>query len=293
MDLKSLRVFLSLCETLSLTRTAAQLHMSLSAVSRVLQKLEDDLGCRLLERDNRNVRLTAAAADAQRSARLMVEEWLSLQQRLRGDLAAISGELSIYCSVTASHSVLAPVLERFRAAHPAVDIQLRTGDQADAIARVLAGTDDLGIAAQPRALPARLAYRALRETPLVFIAPLRPGPLDEWLPRGGSRRKVPWEQLPFIVPARGATKERLDAWLKSQRLKPRVYAQVAGHEAIVAMVALGLGVGLVPELVLESAPAAADVRLLSPRLPPMTIGLCALRQRLDVPAVKRFWECAG
>jgi LysR family positive regulator for ilvC len=56
---------------------------------------------------------------------------------------------------------------------------------------------------------------------------------------------------------------------------------------------LGFGVGVVPEIVLDSAPAAADVRRLPQRLlPGLVIGLCALRQRLESPIVSRFWECA-
>jgi LysR family transcriptional regulator, positive regulator for ilvC len=294
MDIRALKVFLSVCETLSFTRTSEQLHMSLSAVSRSLQRLEESLGCRLLERDNRNVRLTTSAVVARGFARRVVDDWEQLRFELGCDTPALTGELSIYCSVTASHSVLAPVLERFRAHFPHVEILLRTGDQADAIGRALAGTDDIAVAALPDTLPARLEFMSLYQSPLVFIAPLRAGPLDDLLPQERAGADIDWARLPFIVPERGATKERLDGWFRHRRLRPRIYAQVAGHEAIVAMVALGLGVGVVPEVVLAAAPGMSAVRRIAvDDAPlPLTIGLCALRQRLDNPLVRALWDCA-
>jgi len=294
MDIRTLKVFLSVCETLSFTRTSDQMHMSLSAVSRALQRLEAELGCRLLERDNRNVRLASAAIVVRDFARRAVDDWEQLRLQLGREASALAGELSVYCSVTASHSVLAPVLERFRAHYPQIEILLRTGDQADAIGRVLAGSDDIAVAALPEILPARLEFVALHESPLVFIAPMRPSPLDDYLQLGGVIATADWARLPFVVPERGATKERLDVWFKRRRLRPRIYAQVAGHEAIVAMVALGLGVGVVPEIVLEAAPGMSAVRRIPVDDPPLplTIGLCALRQRLDSPLVRALWECA-
>jgi LysR family positive regulator for ilvC len=70
---------------------------------------------------------------------------------------------------------------------------------------------------------------------------------------------------------------------------------VAGHEAIVAMVSLGLGVGIAPELVVEAsglAPRVSEVALPA-GLPPLTIGLCSLKQRLLSPLVKSLWDVAG
>ncbi len=60
MDIRSLTVFLSVADTLSFSRSAEQLHMSVSAVSRTVARLEDELGKPLLERDRRRVSLTPA-----------------------------------------------------------------------------------------------------------------------------------------------------------------------------------------------------------------------------------------
>ena len=101
--------------------------------------------------------------------------------------------------------------------------------------------------------------------------------------------------FPFIVPERGVTKDMLDAWFRKRGVRPKIYAQVAGHEAIVAMVSLGLGIGIAPQLVIQASGMANRVRQIevADGLPPLTIGLCSLRQRLASPLVKSLWDVAG
>jgi LysR family positive regulator for ilvC len=292
MDLRSLTVFLTVAETLNFSRSGELLHLSVSAVSRTIQRLEDELGQPLLERDRRSVRLTAAGRDFREYAQRSVADWQQMRRKLGKD-GELSGEVSLYCSVTASHSVLAPILEAFRASYPAVDIMLHTGDQADGIDRALSGQDDLAVSGRPAVLSPRMEFLPLMESPMRFCVPAadcqvrsmvrdKPGELD-------------WSALPLIVPERGVTKDMLDEWLSERGIRPRIYAQVAGHEAIVAMVALGLGVGIAPELVIESSGMVDRVDFLAVdrELPPLEVGLCSLKQRLLSPLVRSFWDVAG
>ncbi|MDZ7854240.1 MAG: LysR substrate-binding domain-containing protein [Halomonas sp.] len=73
---------------------------------------------------------------------------------------------------------------------------------------------------------------------------------------------------------------------------PRIYAQVAGHEAIVSMVGLGFGVGVVPRIVLDTSPLAERVRVLpvKPELPHYDVGLCVLERRLKSPLIRALWD---
>jgi LysR family positive regulator for ilvC len=86
----------------------------------------------------------------------------------------------------------------------------------------------------------------------------------------------------------------LDTWLERRGSKPRIYAQVAGHEAIVAMVGLGLGVGIAPELVIQASGMAARVTPVPvwEPLPPLDVGLVSLTARLADPRVKSLWSVA-
>ncbi len=171
MDARSLHTFLTLADTLSFSRTAEQRHLSLSAVSRALQRMEGEVGQRLLERDKRTVRLTPAGERYRDYAISTLAEWQRLLGELRPDSGDLRGEVRVYCSVTASYSVLSPILEQFRRDFPRIEILLHTGDYADAAARVQSGQEDIAVAALPDKVAAALEYQTLQLSPLQFIAP--------------------------------------------------------------------------------------------------------------------------
>lgn len=296
MDTRSLSVFLSVADTLNFSRSGELLHMSVSAVSRTVQRLEEELGQPLLERDNRRVSLTSAGREFREYARHVMAEWQQLKRKLGSD-AELAGEVSLYCSVTATYSVLAPILEAFRQAHPAVEIMMHTGDQADGVGRILDGQDDIAVSGRPVQLPARMEFLPLLESPLHFCMPAAECTVREQVLAGRTTESsgLDWSEIPLIVPERGITKEILDGWFAERAIRPNIYAQVAGHEAIVAMVSLGLGVGIAPRLVIEAGGMTAGVSEipLQDGLPPLSVGLCSLGQRLANPLVRSFWEVAG
>ena len=77
-------------------------------------------------------------------------------------------------------------------------------------------------------------------------------------------------------------------------MRPDIYAQVSGNEAIVSMVSLGFGIAVVPLLVVQNSPIADKIQVLQvkPELEPFTIGLCALKRKLRNPLIRAFWELA-
>tara|TARA_R110000823_G_scaffold295738_6_gene415718 strand:+ start:48214 stop:49119 length:906 start_codon:yes stop_codon:yes gene_type:complete len=294
METRELQVFLSVAETFNFSRSAELMHMSVSAVSRTIARLEDQVGQPLLERDRRRVRLTGAGREFRAYARQALAEWQQLRRKL-GSEGELSGEVSLYCSVTASYSVLAPLLETFRTRYPAIEIMLHTGDQADGIARILSGQDDVAVSGRPSHLPSRLAFLPLLESPLRLWRPTAECAVRDQVEGAGSATELDWAAVPFIAPERGVTKDLLDAWLLQHGVRPKIYAQVAGHEAIVAMVGLGLGVGLAPQLVVDAAGMGDKVCPidLAEGLPPLSIGLCCLSHRLSSLPLRAFWDAAG
>ena len=99
----------------------------------------------------------------------------------------------------------------------------------------------------------------------------------------------------MIVPDRGVARDRIDRWFRDREVTPNVWAQVAGNEAIVSMVSLGDGVGVVPQIVLENSPLAERVRMLeiSPRLAPLEVGLFVLQRGLSNPLIAALWDAAS
>jgi LysR family positive regulator for ilvC len=291
-DLRALQVFSTVLRRLNFSRAADELHMSVSAVSRTIARLEDELGAPLFDRDRRGMRPTAAARELSAVALRMQADWRALQGRL-GSASALSGELRIFCSVAATHTLLSPLLAAYRAACPGVDVLLHTGDQADGVERVRKGEADVAVIARPSLLPEALAYRHVSASPLYLCLPQVPCPVQVRLAADDvdPPDMLPAD-LPWILPERGVSKDAIEAWLLERYgVLPPVYARVAGHEAIVAMVSLGLGVGVVPQLVIEASglSRSLEVHSLAARVPPIDIGLCARAGRLADPVVAALW----
>ena len=233
--------------------------------------------------------LTRAGESLKRYAEESIERWKALKESLAGD-AALHGDISLYCSVTAAYSILPSILGRFRKACPEVHIKLQTGDAAQGLARLRNNEVEVIIDALPDKPPAGLEFMPLTETPLVFIAPLA---FPETVIHDGP--EIDWRKTPLIVAEQGLSRERLDRWFAARKILPSIYAQVAGNEAIIAMVSLGCGVGVVPLLVLEKSPLQDQIAVLdvSPRLAPFSLGVCTVKKNLRNPKIRAFWDIAA
>ena len=289
MNLKTLNHFLALADTLHFGRASEECHISISALSRNIRQLEEELGVSLFNRDNRTVELTAEGQKFLQFARDTASQWNLIRHELTDKSGQLSGEISIYCSVTASYSFLYELLNRFRPVHPGIEIKLHTGDPDRAISRILDGNEEVTIAARPDIVHRGLAFKPITQSPLLFIAPLQPQPN---LPTTSPKNTAEWAQVPMILSEAGVSRGCVDEWFREQGIAPNIYAQVAGNEAIVSMVSLGFGIGVVPKIVLDNSPLAERVQVLEvdPALEPFDIGLFTLKKSLKNPLVSAFWE---
>ena len=289
MEIRYLKLFRHLAATLHFTRTSQNCHITPSALTRVIQRLETELGKKLFIRDNRMVELTPAGVAFKKYADDVLQRWERLHDELTSDVA-LEGELSFYCSVTAAYGILPGILEHYRKAHPGVRIHLETGDAAKAMTKLTNQDADVVIAALPDNLPKDLVFQTLYQTPLVFVAPLEYPALISRTSEG-----IDWERTPLIIPDRGLSRERIDQWFAEGNFVPRIYSQVAGNEAIIVMVSLGFGIGLLPMMVLEESPLFNQIRILphAPELPPFVIGLCTREKNLANPRVRALWSIAA
>jgi LysR family positive regulator for ilvC len=289
MDIRTLQLFRHLSGSLHFARTSMACNITPSALTRMIQRLEAEVGQPLFIRDNRSVELTFAGQAFKKYAEDVIRRWDRLQMELSED-DVLQGELSLYCSVTAAYSILPDIIARYRVIHPKVQIKLETGDPAKSIALILNRDVDVVIAALPEKIHHNLAFLKMITSPLVFIASRRfPGIIQY---RDG---KIDWKNTPMILPDVGLSRERMDLWFARHQQVPRIYSRVAGHEAIIALVNLGCGIGLVPELVLEKSPLLEDMMVLKdlPELPPYEIGLCTIEKNLSIPKIRALWDLAS
>jgi len=289
MDIRELKIFLTVAELLHFGKASQACNLSPSALTRTIQRLEEQVEQPLFLRDNRTVQLSSAGEQFRSYARQTVQEWKTFQTTLKNE-QAIAGTLSIYASITAVYSLLPHLLEAYRSAYPEVQLELRTGAAEQAVERLQSGEIDLAVAALPDRHRSRIEFLPITTTPLVFIAskndiaeiPTTDGQLD-------------LSRAPLVLPQTGLSRRRLNQWLKEQRITPNITSEVTGNEAIIPMVRLGCGIGIVPQLVVDRSPFREDVVTLdqAPQLGSYQVGLCTSKRNLQRPGVHAFWQLAS
>ncbi|MCW8876201.1 MAG: HTH-type transcriptional activator IlvY [Kangiellaceae bacterium] len=293
MNIRDLQAFTQLSQSLHFNQTAEAIHTSPSTLSRMIQRLESEFDQTLFERDNRSVKLTPAGQRFQRFAQVVLNEWQVLKNDFDAEQQTLHGELTIYCTVTAAHLYLPQLIEKFRQLHPLVEIKLETGNVAVAYQKVESGDVDFAFAVANNKIADKFIFHHLHHIPFKVIAPKQSTQFSQFLSLDkGRKAKIEWHKLPFVMPEVGPAQKRVKEWLEKMNLKPEIYAQVSGHEAIVSMTALGCGISAVPEPVLELSPARDRVQILpvpfAPR--PFDLGMLSLRRRMEVPLMAAFWQ---
>ncbi len=264
MDFSELTAFVALADNLHFARAAENVHLSPSALSRIIRRLEEELGVTLLDRDTRKVALTSEGLSFLSFARQTIFNREDLQLRLSERKDEIRGILRVYASVTACYSILPAFVEALAREHPLLRLSVETGDPSDAASAVRDGRADLAVDALPEKGFRDLESYSVKKTPLVLV--LAASGIYGTL---GERTKTPQsfqgdstdrlaltERLPLILPKVGIARERFDRWARAKGVKPEIAAETSGNEAVLALARLGLGLGLVPRIVLENSPFA-------------------------------------
>lgn len=285
LSLQQLRVFLTVARRLSFTRAAEELYLSQPAVSVQMRKLERAVGHPLFEHLAKRVGLTPAGQVLVRYA----ERLLEVEGELHGALAELSdvcqGALAIGASTTIGVSVLPPLLQRFRARHPAVVLRLHVGNVPEVAQKVLEAQLDLGLVAGEYAHQ-QVESWTFMEDELVMLVP----PSHRW----ASAPTITPADLsgePFILRERGSTtRHAVEQGLAAAGVTLNVVAELNNNEALLEAVELGIGVGMVSRY-------AAAAKLESGRLwqVPVTgltlrrpFNAISLRGRHRTPAVRAF-----
>ncbi len=288
MEHRDYEAFEHLAQSLHFGHTARVLGMSASALTRRIQGIEEEVGQLLLHRESKDIRLTAAGRIFRQFARSQLDQLEELRNELRQEEESPSGELHIACTVTACHTVLPRLLARLRREYPGVTLRLITQDAARSLLQLEGGEVDLAVVpAEPEGLDP-LASVVLGRTNLCLIAPRHDASIEASL----NRSPPALSELPYVAPLGGLERERLLNWPALEGKKPRIVAEVRGNEGIIAMVSLGSGVALVPELVLESSPLKDTVRRVEGlSLPPgYDVALCTRKRSLSRRVVRVFWD---
>ena len=246
MELRHLRYFVAVADTLSFTEAAADCAVAQSALSQQIARLEKDVGAALFTRSSRHVRLTEAGAVLLPRARRLLAE----AEQARQDVEALSGlrrgrlRLGVIQSVAGALD-LAAVLGEYRARYPGIALSIGYDTSEALLHDVLDGGLDLALVGLgPERIPPGLGHRVLHEDRLVAVVP------DRHRLAADPRRHVDLAELSgddFIWFAKGTgLRSAVEAACARAGLSPRQDLEIGLVSEMVRLAQHGVGVAVVP-----------------------------------------------
>ena len=259
MEFRQLQHFVAVAEEQHFTRAARRVNIVQSALSNSIRQLESDLDARLFVRNTRQVRLTAAGKALLGKARLALEA----VRDARSAVAAVQGLRRGTLGIGTVQSLpafldLPPLLARFHADHPDVEVRLCQGSAAELLDRVRSGRLDLAFLplGEP---PADVATRLIACEALVVAC--APGhPLD-------GRRDVTFAALQdaaFVdFEPEWGTRRLVDRGFLEAGVERRIAFEVSDLETLLDLVGRGLGIALIPEAIARARHPSVGVAALA------------------------------
>jgi LysR family transcriptional regulator, low CO2-responsive transcriptional regulator len=270
LDSRQLRAFSILARTGSFTATAQELHLSQSAISHAMKALEQEIGCRLLDRLGKTVVLTQAGEQLLIHAQKILSEMDSARSHL-GRLGKWgSSRLRIGASTTACQHILPAVLREFKESFPQCAISIEPGDTPEMIDALRQHRIDLAVNLEPRR-EEQLEFRPLFTDELLFVT----SPLHPWARAGKVERSdIPREH--YILYGKGSyTFQMIEDYFRVDQVVLHSQLDLGNMEAIKELVKLGLGISIL-------APWTARKELSEKSLVALPLGKRKLRRRWGV-----------
>jgi DNA-binding transcriptional LysR family regulator len=284
MEISQLRAFVMLADLQHFGRAADRLHITQPALTKRLQALETRIGARLFERDRTGTGLTpvgkALLADATRIV-AGADAWSS---RARAVVTGAEGRLDIGFGLSTID--LAPrLIGAFRRAHPHVAVSLNDFSSSEQVERLQDGRLDLGFVRLPVPAP-DLASRALMSDRLA---------LASFADGAGTHRTADMQalnEIGFILIDRRrgpGLRAQIDRWCDQSRFTPRVTQTADDIQTVLALVAAGVGVSIVPQQAARLMGESVALEPLSGAEAEWNLG-AAWRASGDNPALRNFLE---
>jgi DNA-binding transcriptional LysR family regulator len=242
MDLRQLEILRAIADTGSFTGAGARLHVSQSAISRQVLLLEEEFNETLFIRFGRRIQITPAGEALLELSHRVFADIRETSLGIRDTQKTLTGVLNLVGGMTVCLYVFPLLVKEFRAQHPGVEIRIATGGSRRLLGRLRSGRADLALLVLPIRDPALETVSVLREE-LLLVMPAGH-------PLASQPQPIEPEALvgqPFILFETGSnTRGTTDEFFVRERIKPRIVAETENVEIIKAMVASGLGIGIVP-----------------------------------------------
>ena len=283
LDSRQLRTFLILARKGSFTKAAKELHLTQSAVSHAMKALEEDLGCRLLDRVGKKVLLTQAGEQFHEQAEKIYAEMVSARSELNKLGEWGHGRLRIGATAAACQYILPPVLREFQKEFPKCHLTISPGYTPEIMESLRNNKIDVAIT-WAMELDSDFKFTPLFDDELVFMV----SPDHPWaVARRAKRTEIPLEQ--YILYNASTSWQRSHSSSASFLRSSGVFEQIENHfkyegmviksvidmgsmSAIKELVKLGLGVTIL-------APWVAKTELAEKSLVALPLGRRKLKRR--------------
>lgn len=260
-DFDGIQAFVVIAELGGFSKAAEHLHVTQTALTRRVQKLEAYLGLRLLDRTTRFVELTAVGREFLPQAKSIVSEMTLAVGRLKDMSRNSRGSFTLACVPTMASNVLPKAIRRYVEIHPGNRIRLIDTSAFEVRDAVLHGQAELGIGIPTDRHP-DLDETPLLEEPLMFFCRSE-HPLSEM-------KSVTWSDMRdidlIVVSTMTATRVFMDYQLAKRGISLSGAYEVQHHATAISLVAAGLGAAILPASTLEEGarPGVCRIPLTSP-----------------------------
>lgn len=269
-DTRQLTAFATLARTGSFTRSAHELFLTQSAISHAIKALEEQAGCRLVERAGRRVALTQSGEQFLRHVDKILGEMKAARRGLDELTRWGHGRLRLGASTTACQYILPTVLREFKQSFPKCVITIDPGDHARQMELLLNNRIDLALMLEPEGMK-ELAFVPLFSDEMRFLA----GPAHPWARAGRVAHDNFEEETLILYNHTSYTFRLVKDYFREEGLPLTNILELGSMEAIKELVKIGLGVGVL-------APWVATRELESGALISLPLGKRKLKRQWGV-----------
>jgi DNA-binding transcriptional LysR family regulator len=288
MELKNLKSFVAVAEQLSFIRAARLLHLSQSALTEQIQKLEEELGVALLIRDRRSVKLTAAGivflAEARATLTRAKQAVDRVQKAARGEI----GRLRIGFVSSAALEIVPGIVVAFRSLFPAVSLDLTNLRTSSQVKGLISESIDVGFVRLPLSHD-QLTIRVIHREPFVVVLPH-----GHPLANEAQIRLVQLQNEQFVAYARRWAPGFYDAVIQMctrEGFSPEIIQETGEMYTAIALVGAGAGIAILPRSVVLAQSRNVVMKPL-----PSSTGLSeiaiAVRRFNNSPLIESFIQAA-
>ncbi len=281
MNIQKYMAFIRTVEYGSFTKAAEMLNYSQSGISRMINDLEKEWGVSLLERGRSGVRLTSDGFKLLPFAKSVCNEYQKLQTQVEELNGLQSGLIRIGTFSSVATHWLPNIIKEFQKDYPNIDYELLLGDYTEIESWILEGRVDCGFLRLPT-LPEFETIFLEHDKLLVVLPENHPFVHCKYFPI-----KVLCD-YPFMLLEKGA-KAEVSEIFERWNISPKVHFTTWDDYAIMSMVESGLGISILPQLILQRIPYRIVTKELE--VPAYRkIGLALRDKKSASLAVKRFLE---